>query len=164
MAPHTGSGVGLDGGVPAPAVAPSAMRPRKRQRDRLVNAACDSARELVAAVAGIEQDGAWHDGTVKSRTRKPRPLARNTACTPPGASSPKAGPPDSNRASTGATLMLGFSDAVSRSPGAPPNTATEAVAGASKITMLTPETSRAAPAWPTCSPATSVMALRVVIR
>jgi hypothetical protein len=48
-------------------------------------------------------------GICTSRMASPRPCSRNAACTPPAASSPKADPPDSTKASTCSTIISGSS-------------------------------------------------------
>src|SRR5207249_3945276 len=58
------------------------------------------------------------------------------------------------------TVRCGSSRSVSRVPGAPPRTSTEAVAAGSKMIAVTPEARRASCACPTRTPVTSVMRFR----
>ena len=78
-------------------------------------------------------------GTTAEPTRNPRPVARNPSITPEHASNPNADPPASTSPSTAATVLSGASKSVSRVPGAPPITCTEAVKGASPVTIVTPD-------------------------
>ena len=57
-------------------------------------------------------------------------------------------------------IALGDKTAVSRTPGAPPWMATEATAGSSNRTAVTPDAPRGSSAFPTSRPGTSVMRLR----
>ncbi len=58
------------------------------------------------------------------------------------------------------TVMSGSSNALSRTPGAPPMIETEAVAGCSNRAIVTPDAPRSSWALPTSTPGTSVMRLR----
>src|SRR6056297_3780886 len=101
-------------------------------------------------------------GTIGTRwpaASKPRPRARS-AMTTPSAASPRAAPPARTRASTARTRRSGARRSVSRVPGAPPMTWTEAVNGASAVTTVTPDFRPASVALPTRSPATSVTRFR----
>ncbi len=94
-------------------------------------------------------------------TSTPRPRSRNTEITPPMASSPNTEPPERTRASTRSTVMSASSRCASRKPGAPPETETEAVAGASNNRAVTPVAISTSWELPTMRPRTSVMRLRM---
>src|SRR5262245_37633327 len=66
-------------------------------------------------------------------------------------------------ASMRSTVMAGSSSADSRVPGPPPRTSIEATAGSSNTTAVTPEPRLASSAWPTRTPATSVMRLWIAV-
>ena len=83
------------------------------------------------------------------------------AWAPDAASSPNAEPPDKVMASMPSTVCAGSRRAVSRVPGPPPRTSIDATAGSSKMTTVDPEPSRKSSAWPTLSPGTSVIRLRM---
>src|SRR5690348_2109649 len=59
------------------------------------------------------------------------------------------------------TVCAGSSNAVSRVPGPPPRTSALAATGRSNTTAVTPEPSLASSAWPTRTPTTSVIRLRM---
>src|SRR3984893_9408065 len=61
-------------------------------------------------------------------------------------------------------VRCGSSRSVSRVPGAPPRTSTAATAGSSNTIAVTPDASRASSAFPTKTPATSVMRLRCAMK
>src|SRR5205823_14859101 len=63
-------------------------------------------------------------------------------------------------ASMRSTNVAGPSNSVSRVPGAPPRTSTDATAGASHKTTVVPVMAAESSAWPTSSPGTSVIRLR----
>ena len=94
-------------------------------------------------------------------TSTPLPRSRSTEITPPMASRPKTEPPESTSASTRSTVMSASSRWASRRPGAPPETAMEAVAGASNSSAVTPVAIFSSWALPTSTPGTSVMRLRM---
>src|SRR5712691_3638553 len=93
-------------------------------------------------------------------TTKPRPTTASHSITPAAASRPKADPPDSTIASTRSTRVSGARSSVSRLPGAPPRTSTEATAGCSASTTVVPVMPSRSSAWPTRMPGTSVTRLR----
>src|SRR5947209_9990462 len=64
-------------------------------------------------------------------------------------------------ASMPSTVCAGSSSAVSRVPGPPPRISTLAATGRSNTTAVTPEPSLSSWAWPTWTPATSVIRLRM---
>mgnify|MGYP007010888201 CR=1 FL=1 len=82
-------------------------------------------------------------GTIGTRAgpiRKPRPCRLSQSITPPGASSPKAEPPESATASTRVMTEAGSRTVVARVPGPPPVTVTAATAGSSASTTVVPVT------------------------
>ncbi len=91
---------------------------------------------MAAGTIGTRIDGDCADVP----TAKPRPAAASHSMTPAAASRPKAEPPDSTTASTRSTKVSEESNSVSRLPGAPPRTSTDAVAGASASTTVAPVT------------------------
>src|SRR5260221_245777 len=99
-------------------------------------------------------------GTTALPTATPRPRSASQRMTPSAAERPKAEPPERQMPSTRSTRQAGSSRSVSRVPGAPPRISTEAMAGVSHSTTLTPERRRVSWALPTRMPSTSVMRLR----
>ena len=132
------------------------VRSRGRSRSRRGVAQVAIRREpapvLVAAIErGRTGSPAARSARGQSPTAMPRPCSRSAACTPPAASSPNADPPDSTIASTVSTVLCGASRSVSRPPGAPPSTLTDATAGRSNTITVTPEPSRRSSALPTAA-------------
>ena len=116
---------------------------------------------LVAAVQQVEQDGASARSARRRRRRRRRGRARAASASRrrPTTGRRPSRPRDRShrRARRGRT---GSSRSVSRVPGAPPRTSTEATDGRSHSTTLTPERRRWSSALPTRMPSTSVMRLR----
>ena len=96
-------------------------------------------------------------GTTTSAMATPRPCSRSQRMTPSVDDRPKAEPPERQIASIASTRHDGSSRSVSRVPGAPPRTSTEATDGRSHSTTLTPERRRWSSSLPTRMPSTSVM-------
>ena len=93
---------------------------------------------------------------------KPRPCSRSQACTPEAASSPKAEPPDSTMASMPLDRLRRIEQrGLARARPAAAHVDARRDRGSSNTTTVAPEPSLPSSAWPTRTPATSVMRLRM---